>query len=629
MDFSSSILSQTQGSNQDLNDLIVSLTGGAGGNTMANPQLNALLTGMQQQSGAYNAGAKPMTPEEEQEYQAMHEISTRLAHEIQQQAVTAKLEQDVMSEQMVAASLYDNSSANTNSPKTTGHAGADRVNANTDKFGVTASVDASGRVTLTNLDSSGTPTPQSQTYPGQKPPVTVGSTERTTSVALNDTLARLSKSSNLQEAQSLASNARMGIVEEASRIREEVLKQESSRLGVPSLIERVAAAEKIDQRTPGYKVGMGDSANTKALRDQLFRAEDQARQNTETALQRNVSFARVTLADKQLSQEMARLERANQVDENRTAAANLRADEREARKQEAAATDFAALDPAQKEYVTRLNPGLTDPAEVVKYFDKQRTTSTEFKELINTPANRLPALAITNTKARTVAAQREAEITGRPIAQIENEIAAMAPMSRGEAAIKNWAKIKAAQLPGDRKKNEAEQVQLYQAASVGNTDAARAMKREMEQDIALTNAMMAKEARFAEDLTYWNMRELEPFIAQAIKTSGKADLPSVLTAYVGDKTGADALAAFAQLKDMAKAVGARERKSMFGGVNTAQLEALIDAEASKRLVLSNWFAEKVAAVGGVVNGFMSKPIESTPAFAPFLLMDALRGKENK
>lgn len=576
---------------------------------MGDNDIAALLQAMgmtSQQPTSKKQQAEP-TPEEQA---AMYEVSQRLGQEAIERTAQAKIQDEVLLEDVAAAQLYEPDIMSSS----TGHAGADRVNANTDQYGVTASVDKDGKVSLTNIGADGKPTPQSQAQ--AQPEVYAGSLETTTSANLNDIIGRLQKATDIGDARGTITEAKHEIVNEEARIRKGVLDLETKRLGVDQMQTRLLASEALDQKTPGYKIGMGDSANTRALRDALYKAEDQARQNTDRMLQNNVSMSRLAIAASTLEQEQRRLESLAATKFNRDAQSAIRKDDAIFKKQTSDLAAYESLDPFQRSIISRLNPLVAQQGNegaLVAYHTRKTKEDSNYRELMQADKQDYARLALTNPLARTVVAQQESENTGRPIATIEKELESIRDLGKNPNAVKMWADARAQGQLGNKAQARAAAMMEYQKAANGTTKAAKEMKAELDQDIAMTLYQVQRSNSFQNDLNNWNVPELQPLVNEAVKRTGKADIDSVLSLYIGDLQGPEAITAYQAFKSVAKGVAARESKSVFGQIDLNGIIRKIDADAISRRTLGDWWRSQMA------NEFTGAPPEANLQFRTYVL----------
>lgn len=467
--------------------------------------------------------------------------------------------------------------------------GVARVNQYTKDHGVTASRDSSGRVTLTNIDpATGKPTPQStRQFYGFNP------MDATSSTSVTALLGQLRAAPDYNTAQGIAASLRTSLAEEEAKLTSQAMTFGEQQVGIPQLRQRLAEAEALDQRTPGWMPGIGDSKNTAALRSALYQAQGQARTMADDWLKRNMTAAQLRAAGSNAEAELKRLAklqdtkdqaiiRATEARENKRLVAEMQAE-----------AEYDSLSPEQKMLIAKLNPELASKPdnrqELVKYFDRQVKTDPEFKQLVQTPPERVPYLALAgNSKARALVIAEEQKATGRDGASIDQELKRAAQSVTSKEAINAYIEERVALAPNKVEARKQLQAQIATAPMATGEEAKKAW-REMQGDIAMSFYKKQRTNSFVSNVASWGDPELEPAIKKALETSGKADLTTVMNAYIGDKVGPEAIAAAKLFQDRAKLAASKYSNSPFGGLNSLAINAMITDNVVRTGVLTEWF----------------------------------------
>lgn len=472
--------------------------------------------------------------------------------------------------------------------------GAARVNQYTKDHGVIATMDEKGRVTLTNLDpATGKPTPQSQKQIYGFNPMNA-----TTSGNVNELITQIRGAKTREDALSIASSLRTAATSETLRLEQEALKYAENEVGLPALKARLTAAEALDQATPGWQPGFGDSKNTAALRQAVYAAQQQAGPRAKSWLDRNISYrqlqtsianaeAELSVADKRFATQ----EGLNARSAERVEQANLM---REAKDMEL----YDSLSLQQKAVVGRLMPKeeAADPIKAARYFSRQARTDKNFAELVQTDPADVPKLALSgNPLARNIIIEDEAARTGQDPAVIAEKMKQARVIAETPAALEKYARIMVQGQP-NATQEARKMVGELTALKNGNKEQQAAYKQRI-QDVAYTLYKEGRNTEFAGNVGTWGDSELQPFVQQSLNTTGKADITNVLTAYLGDKTGPQAIAAAQAFKQKAIAAASKYRDSPYGPLNTLAISAEIDREMAARGTIGRFFQEAMKAPG--------------------------------
>lgn len=548
----------------------------------------ALLNGMGQTGPMAGAAApqeggykKPVTPEERMFIDAAY---AGVQGDVDKLLQDPKARKEILGDDG-ARDIFRDGTANTKG-------GVNRVNQYTSEHGVTASRDPeTGQVMLTNIGADGKPTAQSQKQVYGFNPMSA-----TGSASLDTLQQQIRDAKTPEEARGLAAVARTSLAEEGARIEKQALDFASNKVGLPSLRMRLQQSETLDRRQPGYMPGIGDSKNTAAIRNEVAQAEAQARQIAEDWKRTNISAARISSTASNIEAELKAKERL-QLKKEGLEATTLAQTERKNIERDALAEErYASFSDSQKLIMNRLNPELAskpdNQGEMVAYFQRQMTNDPAFKELIQSdPADIIKLAARGNKLARALTVQEEAVATGRPPDIIDQEIRSMQSLANDPNAVNAWAMASTSGIIGDKVAARKAAIGRYNALASGTTKEEKAEYANLRGEIALTAFRAQKTNKFVADVSTWNIPNpaIQAATQTALATSGKTDLDSVLTAYVGPATGPESLKKYAEFKEAIKQAAQQQSKSVFGGIDSAAVLAKVDAAAKEKGQLADWY----------------------------------------
>jgi len=529
-------------------------------------------------NGDYN---KPVTPEERMFIDAAY---AGVQGDVDKLLQDPKARKEILGDDGFR-DVYRDGTANTKG-------GVNRVNQYTSEHGVTATRDEkTGQVMLSNVGADGKPTPQSQRQVYGFNPMSA-----TGSAALDTLQQQIRDAKTPEEARGLAAVARTSLAEEGARIESQALTFAANKVGLPAMRIRLQASEELDMNQPGYMPGIGDSKNTAALRNEVAQAEAQARQVAEDWKKSNISAARLSSTASNIEADLKRIDLLERKQEGLDATTRAQAERKKEIKDIQDAERFDSFSTEQKMIMARLNPELANKpdnqGEMVAYFQRQMTNDPAFKELIQSdPADIIKLAARGNKLARALTVQEEAVATGRSPDVIDQEIRSMQSLANDPAAVQAWAMSTTSGVIGDKVAARKKAIGRYDALASGTTKEEKAEYASLRSDIALTAFRAQKTAKFAADVTTWNIPNpaIQAATQTALTTSGKTDIDSVLTAYVGAATGPESLKKYSEFKEAIRQAAQQQSKSVFGGIDSAAVLARIDAAAKEKGQLADWY----------------------------------------
>ena len=476
--------------------------------------------------------------------------------------------------------------------------GIERVNQYTVDHGVTASKDPkTGRITLTNIDpTTRKPTPQSQVQLYGFSPLGASS-----SASVNALSQSLRQTQDPDAARGIISSLNESLAIESARIEAESNKFAENKLGVPKMEQTLAAAEALDRSAPGYQQGMGDSKNTAAIRQQLYVARQQANGVAKDWLQSNLGYAQLKAAAANATaegQRITRLADAKMLRKERSLDAVAALSEKNEAAKIAA---YDGLSDLQRSYILQLNPALRsvpdNRAEMVRFADTQWKNDPAFKELMSSPPERVPALAIMgNQHAANVLAAEEMEKANVPPEQTKKALDEIKALSKGGTSIRSYVDMQVERLPSgvNRPKERERLLKEYTDMTNSKDKSVQVSLRDYQTAAAVASYQAKRTSKFVSDVTTWGANDPDLMAAANVaKTkSGKTDIASTVAAYVGDKTGPEALARYEAFRQKILAASGNGSKSVFGGIDTSAAIAAVNAHAAQQGTMAKWFRDQ-------------------------------------
>ena len=351
--------------------------------------------------------------------------------------------------------------------------------------------------------------------------------------------------------------------------------QIESELGIPRLLEAIAQSESVDRRNPDPILGNADSKLTMGLRQQLDAQRQRAAALTEEQLKRNVTLVGLDTQLKSAENVFQQMEASDARLNERTLQQELRNDA--IRQDTLAATSPQAIDRAMV-----LDPSLQgkDPAEIAMHLRRTRRTPEAFVAL-EAPPERLVQLSLLegNTEASKILAHEEGRRTGESPEVIQGKLLQIKKMAEDP---KEFQRIttQVLRLPADAISQMARQT----ATAVTKEDKAQLRARKVELAMAAYGKM--QEAEFAGNVQSW--AGADPEVAGALstvqQTTGRTDIGSVLSAYVGTLDGPGRIQKENEFYGKIRAAAAQRNKSLLGGVDSQAIIAKLQRERAQTVL---------------------------------------------
>ena len=481
--------------------------------------------------------------------------------------------------------------------------GAERVNANSASTGVTATKDANGRVTLSNTAAaSPSPTP--------KPEIKISEVPNTVANLLN----QLKTATDIDTARGVYSTFQSAAVAEITKLEQQALTFANNKLGIPQLEINVRAAEASNKASIGYYPGIGDAPNTVEAKRQLAQARTFADNEMKSFLTTNLSYNMLKNVTAQATAEFNRVQKIADRKANLADNKTSRTDERQANKEEDDARKAEGMSPVQLARVQALTPGITniddgvDP-KVKAYKVYLNNKNPKFRAAVDAQGAELPILAVQDNEfAADLVIAEESAKTGFPTEQVKAQLTLLRNMANSNELID---KAIARENKADPKKAREEQAKMKLSMSDPNKKVEVTAQRVR---LAMQELQAKRTEVFLGDLSSWNSADPELLLAidTSKKTTSNAMFDNVMTAYIGDKTGPEAIARASQFRSLMNTAANRYKDSMFGMPSYAEGEAMIAKRVSEGRFWGRFFEQAgKTALQGFPTGDLKKPDTGT------------------
>lgn len=486
--------------------------------------------------------------------------------------------------------------------------------------GVTATKDAKGQLTITNLSPDGSFNPAGQVSSAPLP--------------MTAAIANLRKTENTAEAAVIMDSIRATAAAENARITTEAMKFASNKLGIPQWEARLAQAELADRNNPAWFPGIGDSPNTKAVRTQLGTLQNDAKNQAELFLATNLSAGVLKSQLTAASEEMKRIERKQTQKETVALARETagiarvaRKEEKEERELEEAQAIAKQLSPKDRAVLVTLNPSLAagtdkDMAKAVLELDKPANKPR--KEAIlaasSGSVNDLIGLSVEgNIDALTLLQKQEEAINGKmnkdTFDAALGRIKLLSDPKNTEAYIKAKYGVKA-----NSKEAQEERATLNAEIIKGGDAKDKALARRSRIGTAIQIERKRATDNFLGNVNAWGTTDptWEAATLEAKKTRGVTDFQTVMDVYLGSSTGEEAQKKLFAIKTVAEEALARQTGSIFGAPNDALVYSLITQKA-KNVGLGKSLVElasKIATTAFNALPLIGPGVQAAQALAP-------------
>lgn len=347
---------------------------------------------------------------------------------------------------------------------------------------------------------------------------------------------------------------------ERTRIMEQTAQRNEEALGIPRLREAIARSEEVDRQNSNPLLGLANSPLTQSLYKQLDDQQQRARLLTEEQLGRNVTLiglqTSMAAAGKTLEKMATRSARRQDMQDQKVFQLELQS---EAEKQQA----LLQTSPTVMRRAAMLDPAIATMApEDAAIYIQRRYRSAQERALLDTDPEAYLPMAVRggNAQAERIFIAEEAERTGQSPELIRTELKQIRALAQDP---KKFDSIVLGTLPKDARDA------FRSAGRMAVTQQDKAALEERRYDLALAAHARLKQAEFASNVAAWagDDPELAGAVAAVSSTSGKADIASVMDAYVGSLQGQARVAKENEFYAKVEQQIARRNTSMLGAID--------------------------------------------------------------
>lgn len=477
--------------------------------------------------------------------------------------------------------------------------GVERVNARTSEHGTTATKDAQGRVTLSNVGPDGrgiqgTGSPNSvlgngmgKGKGGMNQPLTGNQQLLMPNVSMSLQAAMNSltdPSTTVDAAIGHFANIQQEIALQQTKMQGEAIKFAEAQFGIPDLNAQLQQSLIADKNSPSWYPGIGDSPVTTRIRQAIQSASNDVQITASNYLKANTSFTSLSVTSK--SAEMAF--KNNEIRNNRKEALTDRADLNKANKEEAALQKRvqlgASLPMSAQARLMVIDPTLANTSgddQLARVGDIVARSSRDkaMETYLSVPENELPIIAISgNNYAKTALMAAEVK-AGRTATSVQADMDYVASLVTKKDFHQLAVASKYRNTPDD-KAMKAELATLQNAKAIGGDATTKAMNRNV--DIKLAMDMKRQEVAAAPVADIRHLVGAETILGDAIKISlakgNNASIKNVLTAYIGDASGPTRIQKVQEFKSIMDGIGSSQPVSVFGAPSGALIaQAIVEA----------------------------------------------------
>ena len=474
------------------------------------------------------------------------------------------------------------------------HAKQDLINKNWNDQGIQAFTDSKGQLVLTNKPGATNATEAMRPFT----PVTSKATTGGAGNLLND----IRNAPDLAAAQGAMYALQSSITEQVAKTKSNAIKFAEQKVGLPAMQLELQNAIKADRADPMYKPGMGDSPITAKIRTQVTALEDQAAQEAERWLSRNVEFAQLSNTLTAAQQEIQRFTRKEDWKEQRKLSSELQAEEWDRRKTEDINLKAGQIPIETKNRILSLHPEIATEenpnAKILGQYEQiVKKGGKAANDALNAPAAQLPALAVRgNAMAEELVIQQEMKATGEGADAIRGRIASAKALMADPKFVQKALSAKFASSP-DKTKQVKQATEEFNKLS--NNPEEKERFNQMKADLALDFIRTTATERFASDLSRLQTTnvKLGDAVRLAIKNTGSASLENVATAWLGDATGPEAKAGYDAFMATLESESLKFKDSMFGTPNMVAIRAAVTEMARAKLTVMGRLKSAVGMMG--------------------------------
>lgn len=472
--------------------------------------------------------------------------------------------------------------------------------------GVTATRDANGQVSITNLSPTG----------GANNANVIGRQVAAGPLGMTEALKQLRLATTVADAQVMMDSIRQTAVAEQASLAKTALSFASNKLGIPGMEQQLAQAEMADKADPEYYPGIGDSPITKGVRAQLQALRGQAAGQADEFLATNMASGTIKNTLIAAQEAMTAVKVKEQRKETLTDNTELRRqDKREAQEQNAADV-LESMNAKDLGMLKILNPSLQNDnqiamAKAVQELAKPAGASklAAIKAASQTGGQELIALAAeNNADAKTLLLHAEKQ--KNPLAdsdETERKLRRIQQFALDPNFVKKSAQAKFGNINSPEAKEYVASMNTKTAA--GSTDAkTKSMLHKEKLFLAIDMERQQATNNFIADTTKWGA--IDPVWLQAVvetqKARGSASFSDVMTTYIGSSTGMEAQKKLSALSAIVSERAAAQASSVFGQPEPSLIQKMITDKA------------KSVGIGSAITAMLGGLSKDAPSFATML-----------
>lgn len=362
---------------------------------------------------------------------------------------------------------------------------------------------------------------------------------------------------------------------------QQAFNQAATKLGIPQLEAMVRANEAADRAAPQWNQYQSDSPITAKAKAQLMAARSMVDTEAKNYLAGNTTLAgadaQLKTAGVMLERQIAEIDRAKAKEGQRQEASDLRLDEFKARREfDREMKDEQLLAQTPQTQITRMqaiDPSMLgkDPVDVVKYI-AYGIKDNEIKQALTASDEELPKLAfgLQNKAATAVLISNEVARTGRPLADVQAEVASINKLMTDPKAFAG--KLKELNI-----KDEALSNALRNPALLSKEQ--RLSLADKMYSLAIGLKSQEIQARFSSDVNLWKVADpaFKAVVDQTKATSPSPHMEDLYTTYVGSAQGPDLVAKADQFKKWMLEAGKPYANSSIAPLDLVSLGQRLDA----------------------------------------------------
>lgn len=499
--------------------------------------------------------------------------------------------------------------------KTAQHIKQDSINQNFGSAGVRAFTDSKGQLVLTNNPNA------TDAVSAMRPFTPVTGESRIG--APNALLFNIRSATDLADAQGIFYTLQSAVAESAAKMKVDAITFAEQKVGLPAMRQELQNAIAADRNDPMYRPGMGDSPITAKIRQQVTGLEDQAQQEADRWLSRNVQYAQLNNTITSAKSELDRFTRKEDWKEQRAFSMDMQKDARKQAKEDQLDLQASTVPAEARSRILALHPELEQEENSARAIFNQyqlmtKKGGTEAAKVLTAPENQLPQLAVRgNQTATDLVIQKEAQNTGENPDLIRGQLERAKRFSSDPGFLQ---KAYTAVFSGQPESGKKIKVALEDYHKLQNGNAEEKEKAaQIRADLALDFFRTTATERFVGDLSKLQTTNIKlgDAVRLAMKNTGSANLENVVTAWIGDATGPAATAAYQSIIAALQVESLKYKDSVFGAPSMPAINAAITEMARAKMTVMGRLKSAIGMVGA--DTFMPSPMQSALLAKPFTL----------